>query len=264
MNQLEQHIRHTKGAIRLAILSAQATSDPYALDSGTLCGKLFLYLLACRSGLDFPGNAEQRDNLYYKNGILCDSISSPITQVGLVLEVGTEEHTAYRLLRQRHEICTLSLANLFDVTGVHSPSGRTYIVENEMVFAQLCDRSAQSHSPLICTSGQPSVAALWLLDWLAADNVTLLYSGDFDGKGLSIAAQLYACYSSLLKPWHMSVEDYNRCRSDVALSEASRALLQDCIGTTLELSAKAVRQFGHAGYQELLIPLLEADLITTP
>ncbi len=68
-----------------AVLSAQATSDPHALDSGTLSGKLFLYLLSFRSGLEFPEKAEQRDSLYYANGILCDSISSLVTQVGLVL-----------------------------------------------------------------------------------------------------------------------------------------------------------------------------------
>ncbi len=261
MRQLEQR---PQGAIRLAVLSAQATSDPHALDSGTLCGKLFLHLLSFRSGLDFPENAEQRDNLYYGNGILCDSISSLVTQVGLVLNAGADEHPAYRLLRQRHEICTLSLASLSGVTGVHSPSGRAYIVENEMVFAQLCDRSAEFLSPLICTSGQPSVAALRLLDLLASENTALFYSGDFDGKGLSIAAQLCTRYPQLLNPWHMSAEDYDRCRSDVPLSESSRSLLQGCAGTPLELSAKAVKQFDLAGYQELLIPQLEADLITTP
>ena len=122
----------SKDPIRLAVLSAAATSDPHALDSGTRCGKLFLHLLSFRSGLSNPGaNAEQRDDLYYQNGILCDSISSLVTQVGLILSTETGEHPAYRLLRQRHEICTLSLASLSHVRGAVSPSGRVYIVENE-------------------------------------------------------------------------------------------------------------------------------------
>lgn len=261
---LDQLELHTQGAVRLAVLSAQATSDPHALDSGTLCGKLFLYLLSFRSNLTFPENAEQRDSLYYENGILCDSISSLVTQVGLVLNVETGEHPAYRLLRQRGEISTLSLAGLSGLSGAYSPSGRAYIVENEMVFAQLCDQASRFHSPLICTSGQPSVAALRLLDLLAADGTKLFYSGDFDGKGLSIAAQLCARYPRLLRPWHMAPEDYGLCRSDVPLGEASRALLQGCAGTVLELSAEAVKKYDRAGYQELLIPLLETDLIETP
>lgn len=250
--------------VRLAVLSAQATSDPHALDSGALCGRLFLHLLSFRSGLESPANAEQRDSLYYENGILCDSISSLVTQTGLVLLAGTEEHPACRLFRQRQEMCTLSLANLSGLTGACSPSRKAYIVENEMVFTQLCDHASQFHSPLICTSGQPSVAALRLLDLLAGEGTQFFYSGDFDGKGLSIAAQLCARYPNLLKPWHMGTGDYEQCRSDISLSESSRALLQGCVGTALEAASETVRQFGRAGYQELLIPLLETDLTETP
>ncbi len=256
--------RRTQEAVRLAVLSAQATSNPHALDSGTLCGKLFLCLLSYRSDLEFPDNAERRDSLYYENGILCDSISSLVTQTGLVLDTETGEHPAYRLLRQRHEISTLSLASLSGLSGVRSLTGRAYIVENEMVFAQLCDQATQFHAPLICPSGQPSEAALRLLDLLAADGARLFYSGDFDGKGLSIAAQLCTRYPGLLTPWHMTPEDYGLCRSDVPLGEASRALLQGCAGTALEPSAEAVKKYDRAGYQELLIPQLEADLIETP
>lgn len=250
--------------VRLAVLSAQATSDPHALDSGALCGRLFLHLLSFRSGLEAPANAEQRDSLYYENGILCDSISSLVTQTGLVLLAGTEEHPACRLFRQRQEICTLSLANLSGLTGACSPSRKAYIVENEMVFTQLCDHASRFHSPLICTSGQLSVAALRLLDLLAGEGTQFFYSGDFDGKGLSIAAQLCVRYPNLLKPWHMGTGDYEQCRSDISLSESSRALLQGCVGTALEAASETVRQFGRAGYQELLIPLLETDLTETP
>ena len=217
-------------AVRRAVLSAQATSDPHALDS-----------------------------LYYENRILCDSISRLVTQVGLVLDVEAGEHPAYRLLRQRRELHTLSLASLSRLSRA-----RAYIVENEMVLAQLCDQAFQFHSPLICTSGQPSVAALRLLDLLAAGGTKLFYSGDFDGKGLAIAAQLCARYPVLLRPWHMETEDYDLCRSDVLLGEASRTLLQGCVGTVLEPSAKAVRKYDCAGYQELLIPRLEADLTEAP
>lgn len=248
----------------VAVLSAEATSDPHALDGGTVSGKLFLHLLAFHSGSEFPGSAEQRDRLYYDNGILCDSISSLVTQVGLVLGTEAGEHPAYRTLRQRSEICTLSLASLSGLTGAKSSSGRAYIVENEMVFAQLCDRAAQFSFPLICTSGQPSVAALRLLDLLAESGTALFYSGDFDGKGLSIAAQLCARYPDHLKPWHMTVEDYDRCRSNISLSDASQSLLQGCAGTVLEKTAQLVGQHRRAGYQELLIPQLEADLIETP
>ena len=254
----------TKQPVRLAVLSAEATSDPHALDSGTVSGKLFLHLLAHSAGRELPDRAEQRDALYYEHGILCDSISSLVTQVGLVLDTEDGEHPAYRLLRQRHEACTLSLASLSGLSGARSPTKRAYLVENEMVFSQLCDEAARFRAPLICTSGQPSVAALRLLDLLADSGTELFYSGDFDGKGLSITVQLWARYPRLLHPWHMTPEDYERCCSDVKLSSSSLALLQCCRGTALESAAAAVARRGYDGYQELLLPQLEQELTEGP
>lgn len=246
--------------VRLAVLSAQAAGDPHSLDSSALGGKLFLHLLAARIGQAVPENAEQRDALYFRNGILCDSISSTVTQVGLALASENGEHPAYGLLRENHEICTLTLANISRLTGAYSPSGSVYLVENEMVFSQLCDQAERFRSPLVCTSGQPSVAALRLLDLLAESNTALYYSGDFDGKGLSIAAQLLARYPGRLKLWHMMPEDYAVCVSDTPLSGASAALLQGCLGTALEKTAGAVTETQRVGYQELLLERLEADL----
>lgn len=79
---------HTGEVIRLAVLSARVTSDPHALDSNTLAGKLLLHLLAFSQAVHFPSDAEQRDMLYYKAGILCDSISGSVTQSGLILSAG--------------------------------------------------------------------------------------------------------------------------------------------------------------------------------
>ena len=258
---LEQHAGQQ---VRLAVLSAQAAGEPHALDSSALGGKLFLHLLAARVGQTVPENAEQRDALYFRSGILCDSISSTVTQVGLALMLENTEHPAYGLLRERHEICTLTLATLSRLTGARSPSGRVYLAENEMVFSQLCDQAGRFHSPLVCTSGQPSVAALRLLDLLAESGTELYYAGDFDGKGLSIAAQLLTRYPEQLKPWRMTPEDYAVCVCDTPLSGASAALLRGCSGTALEETARAIAKKQRAGYQEFLLGQLEADLTETP
>ena len=250
--------------LRLAVLSALAVGDPHALDGGTLCGRLFLHALAFRSGRPFPAGAEERDSLCFQNGILCDSISSCVAQVGLLLRTETGEHPAYRVFRQRRELCTLTLSGVSRLTAAQSPSGKVYLVENEGVFCQLCDQAARFHSPLICTSGQPSVAALQLLALLAASGAELLYSGDFDGKGLAIALFLAARWPKHVRLWHFSPADYTRCRSEETLGDVSRGLLESCAGTILEETAQAVGACGLAGYQELLLPLLEADLTETP
>ena len=233
---------HSGERIRLAVLSAHATSDPHALDGNALCGKIFLHLLSARTSMKFPSDAESRAELCYNCGILCDSISSSVTQVGVRLYTDGEEHPAYRAFRLRNEAGTLTLTNLSGVTAGDSPSGKAYLVENQMVFSQLCDQAAHFHSPLICTSGQPTVAVIRLLDMLAAAGTDLYYAGDFDGKGLSIALQLLTRYPDRLHLWHMTEADYARCRADVRLSEASRALLRTCDNTALASIAEAVAQ----------------------
>lgn len=255
--------RHPEERPRLAVLSAHATSDPHALDGNTLCGKVFLHLLSARTGLDFPSGAEERAALYYDCGILCDSISSSVTQVGVRLYTDTEEHPAYRAFRLRNEAGTLTLTNLASVMSADSPSGKAYLVENQMVFSQLCDHAAHFHSSLICTSGQPTVAVIRLLDMLVSTGTDLFYSGDFDGKGLSIALQLLRRYPNHLHLWHMTATDYAQCCSDVSLSEASLALLRTCANTVLAPIAEAIGHNGYDGYQELLLPELQADLIDT-
>lgn len=246
--------------LRLAVFSAQATTDPHALDSDTFCGQLFLHLLAMKQGRPYPASAEERDEVFFESGILCDSISSTVTQVGLILWEGEGEHPAFRAFRERGECCTLSLTNLNSIASAESPSGKAYLVENQMLYAQLCDQAEDFHSPLICTSGQLQVAVLRLLDMLAASGTTLYYAGDFDGGGISIAARLLARYPDKLRLWHMDIGDYAQCKSEVPLSENSRNLLKAARGTALEPLANAVQETGYAGYQELLLNKLLPDL----
>lgn len=255
---------HAGQPIRLAILSARITSDPHALDTTTAAGKLLLHLLAFRVGTQAPGTAEERDNLYFEGGILCDSISSNVTQTGLVLMTGSAEHPAYRELRTRREICTLTLTNLATLTGAYSPSGRAYLVENEMVFSQLCDDAATFHSPLICTSGQVEVAVLRLLDMLVASGTTLFYAGDFDVGGLNIAARLARRYPNHLRLWHMTEDDYIACVSEVPVDRSRIFSLGNYVDENLVSVALALKERGHAGYQELLISRLHQDLTSTP
>ena len=258
---LEAHAGET---VRLAVLSAHATSDPHALDGDRLAGKLFLHYLAAREGRAFSTVAEERDLLYFDGGILCDSIASSVTQVGLILCAGDEEHPAFRAFRQRHESCTLTLMNLSALSSGRSPSGRAYLVENQMVFSQLCDRAERFHSPLICTSGQPQVAVLRLLDLLATSETQLFYSGDFDGEGLAIAARLMGRYPKLLHTWHMEPEDYRRTRPEVDLPDSRLQPLQGVTDPRLMSVAAAILKQRRAGYQELLLPALLADLTKTP
>lgn len=252
--------RYRGAPMRLAVLSAQATRNPHALDADGFTGKIFAHMLALRLERPCPQGAEERDILYYDNGILCDSISSTVTQLGLTLRTEAGEHPAFAAFRERKECTTLSLANLVQLTGAESPTGKAYLVENQMVFSQLCDRAADFRSPVICTSGQVQVAVLRLLDLLAASGTTLYYAGDFDGGGLGIALGLLNRYKNL-QLWHMTPDDYAACVSDVKLSDNSLAMLKQAEGTALEPLAEIIRTQTHAGYQELLLERMLNDLM---
>lgn len=255
---------HQGSTARLAVLSAYVTADPHAFDSNKLAGKLLLHLLAYRARAPLPATAEERDALFFQSGIVCDSISSTVTQIGLVLGSNGEEHPASCAFRRRHEINTLSLTNLAALTFACSPSGRAYLVENQMLFSQLCDNAEQFHSPLICTSGQLQVAVLRLLDLLVEAGVKLFYSGDFDVEGLSIAARLQARYPNMLTLWHMEAEDYMACRSGNPLDQAKLQGLRSLPEGSLKQTAAAMQTYGVAGYQELLLEQLRLDLTETP
>ena len=260
MDELENR---SGSMLRLAVFSAQATTDPHALDIDTLCGQLFLHLLSVKLNRPYPAGAEERDEVYFENGILCDSISSTVTQVGLILKEQQDEHPAFKEFRKRNECCTLSLTNLNNIYSAASSSGKAYLIENQMLFSQLCDQAKDFHSPLICTSGQLQVAVLRLLDMLVASGTTLHYAGDFDGGGISIAARLLTRYPANLQLWHMTADDYEICKSDVGISENSRSLLKSADGTPLAPTANLVQETGYAGYQELLLDRLLPDLLSS-
>lgn len=257
---LERNVGET---IRLAVLSARVTADPHALDENTPVGKLLIHALAFRAKANCPAGAEARDALYFQSGILCDSISSSVTQTGLCLLADGGEHPAFQAFRLRREICTLTLTNLAGITGARSPSGRVYLLENQMVFSQLCDHAQAFHSPLICTSGQIQVAVLRLLDLLNTAGTQFFYAGDFDVGGLSIAARLLKRYPTHMKLWHMTPKDYQLCRSEIAIDKSRLRNLEGG-AAALEGLLPSLLKHGVAGYQELLLPALLQDLTLTP
>lgn len=93
-----------------------------------------------------------------------------------------------------------------------TPPSRIYVMENPSIFEVLLDACEHAGCPLpypiLCTSGQPSLAALRLLDVPASLGAQLYYSGDFDVKGVQIAAGLKERYRERLRMWRMDSRSY--------------------------------------------------------
>jgi uncharacterized protein (TIGR02679 family) len=80
------------------------------------------------------------------------------------------------------------------------------VCENPSVVAAAADRHGPHCQPLICVSGQPSAAALRLLELAVAAGIPLRYHGDFDWYGIAIANFLRRRFDWL--PWRFTKSDY--------------------------------------------------------
>jgi uncharacterized protein (TIGR02679 family) len=69
---------------------------------------------------------------------------------------------------------------------------RVYVCENPTVVAEAANVLGSASAPLVCASGHPAGAATVLLRLLAASGAHLLYHGDFDWPGITIANGLFA------------------------------------------------------------------------
>lgn len=245
----------------LALCSYAVSTDPHALDGKEPAGSLLLHALAFWQQMPLPGSARQRLALLRRCGLMQDDISDFTVQRGLILTLADgREHPAWAALRQEGKFCLLAASQLAEVNGAASPTGRVYLLENQMLFSSLCRRSRLYH-PLVCTSGQPKDASWQLLDLLAQTNCQFYYAGDFDPEGLAIADRLWAEYGERVHFWHMDPQDYRRALSEKRIERASRLRqLEQIACPALRPTAQAILQEQRAGYQEALAEQYLDDL----
>ena len=245
----------------LALCSYAVSTDPHALD-----GKI--RQAACcsthwRSGsrCHCPSAPASRLALLRRCGLMQDDISDFTVQRGLIL-TGTNgrEQPAWAQFRQAGKFCLLTSSQLGEITGAASPTGRVYLLENQMLFSSLC-RQSRLHHPLVCTSGQLKEASWQLLDLLVQTDCRFYYAGDFDPEGLSIADRLWQEYGDRVHFWHMDPQDYRRAISEKKIEGEGRLhQLEQIACPSLRPTARAVLAEKRAGYQEALAEQYLEDL----
>jgi uncharacterized protein (TIGR02679 family) len=245
---------------RLAVFSAGITANPHSFDMDRLAGKLLLYGICDWQQKKYPHTAEQRAETLFLVNLFADDISSFTTQFGLMLYTEEGEHPAFQAFRTRNESAVLTLSNLSTIVRAASPTGKIYIVENQMVFSHLCEQPLPSHSPILCTSGQVKTASLILLDLLAASGCMMYYSGDFDPEGLRIADRLALRYPKQFFFWHLEKDDYYRSLSEESISSSRLTELDQLRSPDLQAVSLEIQKTQRAGYQELLLEQLLNDL----
>lgn len=246
--------------IRLAVLSSRVSGNPHFFDRNRAEGKLLLNALAYIHVCDYPQKAEKILELYYSSGISPDDISSFTTAYGIHMYTERGVHGAYEVFIREREPYVVTLSNLNHIVKVDCPGKFVYIVENQMVFSQICEEITEKDAALICTSGQVKTASLILIDLLCEAGCRLFYSGDLDPEGICIADKMISRHPGQIVAWHMSPEDYARCVSDEDIGEKRLKQLDTIVDLGLRCVAAEVISVKKAGYQEQLLEVLEGDI----
>lgn len=211
LDQLPQADAHE----RLALFAQHTNGDPHALDPDRAAGRLFLLALSDLANdqeeispliSKSPQDRAQELRLYKSAGLLVDTISSSVAVCNLASAVYHDGTPDPLLKAAGQRVLLLPLRQLVEWKSIVPARTNIFVLENPQVFEELiaASRSASPLPTLVCTSGWPSAAALILLDQLLqeAPGNCLHYSGDFDLKGLQIAAYLVTRYTGRCHPWH--------------------------------------------------------------
>lgn len=249
--------------IRLAVLAAFITTKPHYFDRDNSSGKLLIHALSFINSIEAPKEAEKILELYYLSNIIPDGISSFTTAYGIRLYTAKGLHKAYEAFIEEDEEYLISLSNLNKITNASCRNKVIFIVENQMVFSELCDyaKKEKIQTGLICTSGQMKTASLILIDLLLKQDYKIYYSGDIDPEGILIADNIIKRSSFKIIPWGFGINDYYECISDKKIEDIRLRKIENLQCDELKALAEEVLRLRKAGYQELLLEKMKEFLL---
>jgi uncharacterized protein (TIGR02679 family) len=234
----------------IAELASSMTGDAHGLDDGTPAAALILRGLALALGLPAPASAAERRMLWQQVGISVDEISGTIITYGL-RPPGSDRWSA--MMRERADlglITHLTVHELHRAAQLTRSGEIVHACENPQVLQRFA--AAGVDRPLACTSGNPAVAGLLVLN-----EVTVRYHGDFDWPGIAIARRILERGA---QPWRLGHHDYHEAVEH--LPAERRLMLTGRTETTPwdpEL-ASAMAEANVAVHEEAIVDLLLADL----
>jgi uncharacterized protein (TIGR02679 family) len=264
---------------RLALFAQRTSGDPHNLDPGRPAGRLLLQALSDLAGTSIPLPAQgrvQELHLYQNVGLLVDTISSNVAVFHLSAATNLDGSPDSFITAAGARILLLPLCQLLQWQALSPATSDIYVIENPQVFEEVIASLQASHNTnsthptatlptLICTSGWPSVAALTLLDLLLAASPAnrLHYSGDFDIKGLQIAAYLLERYPQRCYPWHIDPPAYTHAmQADGIVAQERDLQMLDTLPDIFAPLVEAMREQRKWAYQEGIVHLLVEDVMS--
>lgn len=188
-----------------ASFAARVCRGAHALDDDRPLATLALGAARALSGIADGSGAQWRREVWASVGVLCDDVSSTVLTLGLSGDTTSATGRALAALREAGQPAVLTLRQLVRDPPALS-ARRVFVCENPAVVSAAADRLGAHCAPLVCTGGQPGVAAVHLLRELTDTGAELHYHGDFDWGGVRIANTVFARLTA--KPWRFETADY--------------------------------------------------------
>ncbi|MGG4449490.1 MULTISPECIES: TIGR02679 domain-containing protein [Brevibacillus] len=254
--------------VRLPIFASHITGNPHSLDRGEGLRHILIDVLLWKEGeaqVRSKLSAEEETDLLLRHGILQEDMTNKITVIGLIATKDGKECRKHKGAYEDRSYLDLSLRDISRYDTCVPINNYLYIVENPVVFSAILDYfEGKDRIPsVVCTYGQPRLAALQLLDRIVASapNIPLMYSGDFDPEGVMMANRILLRYPQNAVPWRYSLADYEKTAPSTLIKDIARLNQLKQVGSTRLISvAKAIMERQMAGYQEELIPSLIKDI----
>lgn len=265
----------------LAVLARQTVGDAHGLDASRPLGRLAAAVVRQAFGPEgeIPDGGLSTRDVWAAAGVVLSNVASTVLCLGVpgLSPAGAEDggHTsrtatasALEAMRAARMPVVLTLDQVRSGGARVLPRGSVvHVCENPTIVEVVAERWAGTAVPacapglvgpvMVCTSGQPSTAAVELLRTLAGKGAECRYHGDFDWAGLRIARSLSGQVAWM--PWRYSAEDY---REAVRNERPSQRLSGSPAESPWDRElAVAMTGSGLAVEEEAVAGLLAADVL---
>jgi len=233
----------------LSTLAANTLGDAHALDTGRPVATLVKRAIP-QIGHAGDRNSDQQDSereLWASIGIL---VGGAITSTVLVLNLPVSgdsftDNIIHQANRHGHPLWLTLRQLVRDTTQWQVAHQTVYICENPAIVAAAADQSGADCAPLVCTCGQPRAALNHLLSQLQNAGARLVYHGDFDWPGITIANGIMRRFDA--KPWHFDEAAYKLSLRESPLGDRHAAATEK-----MKLTGKSVNADWDAGLTQAM------------
>lgn len=241
-------------------LAASILGSSHALNPGEPVGRLVSAALAHLAGSDRPMSSAERRRIWASVGVDGDETSSTVLVLGLRPVVCGPLTEAAGHWAAAGLPLPLPLGALRRERWQLEPRGTISACENPSVLHAASERLGAGCPPMICTEGNPAVAAAVLIADLIEQGHHLRYHGDFGSGGLQIGNRMIGALGA--RPWRFSTPDYREALEYAACGGTRLLPIKGRVPVACwdaEL-APAVRLAGVEVEEELVLDSLIGDL----